>query len=433
MPKLKERSKTNITKGHYYDIVSSIVNIDEKRAINLLSQFSAINGFDINTTINFWGYHYGSGSLLHVAVACNMLELVKKLIGLGADVNLKNSKHGNALQLAAANCHYSMAVLEYLLNQELYTKKEIKNLNLLHWAARHERVEVIKYLLNNNFNVDESDSDNDMTPLMVAAKFGRIRAINYLVERKARINIQTPNGMTPLMVAAEAGEIDAVKNLVEQGANINTQTPKGETALVFAIRGGIHFEVITFLLANGAAVNIQMIDLIGELRKGVNHKGIEGHDDYSQMFRMFLICGLETKNHSEDVCEIHEINELIKSLESINKYKSSALQFVYKQKLLEENFLHREISSAFFSKKKGEISKGKSEVSKEESKITKLRFLASRQIVKSRLDYSLIPNIIKKTDIKPLEESPFGIVIRKKLDSPKNESISKKLSSCSVM
>ena len=73
-----------------------------------------------------------------------------------------------------------------------------------------------------------------------------------LIEAGADANTPSAEGETPLMVAARTGKVDAVQTLLARGANPNaTESWRGQTALMWAAAEG-HSAVIPVLVAAGA-------------------------------------------------------------------------------------------------------------------------------------------------------------------------------------
>ncbi len=62
--------------------------------------------------------------------------------------------------------------------------------------------------------------------------------IEFLIKRGAAVNAQSNNGMSPLIVAASIDHIDAVKLLLENGADKGLKDAKGQTAKAWAAKRG---------------------------------------------------------------------------------------------------------------------------------------------------------------------------------------------------
>mmetsp|Transcript_20321 Transcript_20321/g.44339 ORF Transcript_20321/g.44339 Transcript_20321/m.44339 type:complete len:511 (+) Transcript_20321:54-1586(+) len=94
--------------------------------------------------------------------------------------------------------------------------------------------------------------------LVMAAAAGEV---GDLLQLSARVGTETVapsgryQGMTPLMAASEKGRIEAVTFLLERQAKINVQTVDGWTALCYAIHGQ-RLDVVEMLLKNKADVNV---------------------------------------------------------------------------------------------------------------------------------------------------------------------------------
>ncbi|MCW8198671.1 ankyrin repeat domain-containing protein [Verminephrobacter aporrectodeae subsp. tuberculatae] len=65
---------------------------------------------------------------------------------------------------------------------------------------------------------------------------GHLEIIGLLLENHAYIDAESPNGTTPLMMAARYGSIDAVQRLLEEGADPTLKNQQGLSAVDFALR-----------------------------------------------------------------------------------------------------------------------------------------------------------------------------------------------------
>jgi ankyrin repeat protein len=135
---------------------------------------------------------------------------------------------------------------------------------------------VIQLLLEKGAKVNSADC-NGVTPLMAAAELG-MDSVRLLLEHGAKINVKDRAGKTPLMYAMNNRGLNTVALLLEKGADINARDASGWTPLMFAIRRAAYdpvrligedpikkareekaayAELIRFLLAKGAAVNLK--------------------------------------------------------------------------------------------------------------------------------------------------------------------------------
>ena len=89
---------------------------------------------------------------------------------------------------------------------------------------------------------------NGETALSMAAYTGKLPYVERLVEAGAEVNFY---GWAPLSYAAYNGHTAIVEYLLKRGAEINAKTENGSTALFFAARFG-HMGVVQALLKNNA-------------------------------------------------------------------------------------------------------------------------------------------------------------------------------------
>lgn len=129
------------------------------------------------------------------------------------------------------------------------------------------------------------------TPLItIAARYGSLRVLRYLISAGADINARTPAGETGLMLASYffADEPDrnrasydrheqAVRILVEAGANLEND-PHHYTPLAYAAYQG-NERVVRYLLERGARVDADAQDGITYINTPLMMAAIQGHLD----------------------------------------------------------------------------------------------------------------------------------------------------------
>ena len=122
---------------------------------------------------------------------------------------------------------------------------------LLIQAMRSDVPELIDYLLQRRARVNTRNRNGE-TALSIAAYTGNLPQVKRLVEAGAEVNFY---GWTPLAYAAYNGHLEIVDYLLKHGAEVNAKTQNGSTALFFAARFG-HLEVVKLLLKNKADATI---------------------------------------------------------------------------------------------------------------------------------------------------------------------------------
>jgi ankyrin repeat protein len=99
----------------------------------------------------------------------------------------------------------------------------------------------------NGANVSDA---RGQTPLMLAAAFGSVEAMQLLVDGGANVKAASNSGLTALHLGV--GDIRKVRLLVERGADIHATSQMGRTPLLVAAYTTGSFESVKFLLSRGA-------------------------------------------------------------------------------------------------------------------------------------------------------------------------------------
>ncbi|XP_063436849.1 protein fem-1 homolog A-like [Mytilus trossulus] len=108
-------------------------------------------------------------------------------------------------------------------------------------AAKYGHLEVVTYLVTHGSQLEATSTLAGLTPLMLAAKYGHLEVVTYLVTHGSQLEAtSTLTGMTPLMWAAVRGHLEVVTYLVTHGSQLDATSKYGETALHHAAQfGGI--------------------------------------------------------------------------------------------------------------------------------------------------------------------------------------------------
>ena len=102
-----------------------------------------------------------------------------------------------------------------------------------------------------------------MTPLLFAARDGRLEAAHRLVEAGADVNAADANGITPLLMALTNNQTDVARFLLRRGANPNAADQWGRTPLWSAVDVR-NLDLDSRTLQNGVDRG-PVLDLISEL------------------------------------------------------------------------------------------------------------------------------------------------------------------------
>ncbi|OMJ86635.1 hypothetical protein SteCoe_11784 [Stentor coeruleus] len=105
-------------------------------------------------------------------------------------------------------------------------KKNSKNFQFeLYAAIKSSRVEAVKDLLKNNFDISyKMPNFMGRTALHIAAEYGNKEIILTLLEKNADMNALDSSGCPPVFLAMSKGHLEIVSLMIEGGANANIVT-----------------------------------------------------------------------------------------------------------------------------------------------------------------------------------------------------------------
>jgi ankyrin repeat protein len=216
---------------------------------------------------------------LHWAVRNDDAKLVDQLIRAGANVKAENRFGVTPIALACENG--SATVVERLLKAGVSANTTGPlGETALHLCARTGRPEAVRVLLTNGARIDTIENWRGQTPLMWAAAEGNVDAMKMLIEAGADVNARStiiawerqrteeprdkwlpPGGLTPLLFAAREGKVASARVLLDAGADINIVDPDRHTPLILALTNG-QLDVAALLIERGADVNME--DKVGQ-------------------------------------------------------------------------------------------------------------------------------------------------------------------------
>jgi ankyrin repeat protein len=166
-------------------------------------------------------------SALKAAAANGYFELVKKLVGNGADF-------AKAMPWAAG--HGQKQILDYMLEKN---PGQIALNKALDVAAGSKHPDILKILLDKGADVNFVDKDEGTTALIEAAKAPSIEEARLFLSKGANVNLKGDDDQpSALFVAASRFNADLVDLLLANGADVNVRNEYGSTPLHEAIRAG---------------------------------------------------------------------------------------------------------------------------------------------------------------------------------------------------
>jgi ankyrin repeat protein len=207
------------------------------------------------------------------------VEVIRLLLGLGADVRAKMGIGKDALYCAVSGGRAKSArlLIKYMREEERrqdndgelgkpgdvdeWLRNEVRASNDRSFtdafilACSKGHTELVRLMLDecvrdNGLQVD-SRTEDGCTGLIWSAWYGWEDTARLLLERGADVEGSDEQGRSALHAAALKGHPGVVKALIDNGAHIEAENEKGLRALHLAVDSG-HTEVIKLLLDHGA-------------------------------------------------------------------------------------------------------------------------------------------------------------------------------------
>ncbi|SFJ75093.1 ankyrin repeat domain-containing protein [Thermoflavimicrobium dichotomicum] len=186
-------------------------------------------------------------TLLHYA---GNREIAALLIELGADLDCTNDFAETPLITAVWD--ERIDVVKFLLEQGVDVNHQDRDGNsALHVAAALGSEKMAKLLLSAGADVHLQNED-EITPLIDAVKNNQISVVPLLLEHGANPNIAPFHDEPPLHIATRTDNREMIELLLKHGADPNFRDSSGETALHYAARYE-NKELISILLKHGTS------------------------------------------------------------------------------------------------------------------------------------------------------------------------------------
>ena len=105
----------------------------------------------------------------------------------------------------------------------------------------------LMYSLDNNIDFNRQNN-NQLSPVLLAAKFGHVHVLRWLKTRKASFKVVDSERNTCTLLAASEGHLEALIWLVEKNRrHLNEKNVYDDTCLILAANGG-HLEIIKWIV-----------------------------------------------------------------------------------------------------------------------------------------------------------------------------------------
>ena len=196
--------------GSYEDFFTAVKRDDSRTVANLLTR-----GFDANT-LDPKGLHG-----LIIAVQEPSPKVAEVLLRWPkTNVEFRTGKDESPLMLAALKGQLELA--RKLVERGADVNKP--GWTPLHYASTNGHLQIMDLLLENHAYID-AESPNRTTPLMMAAQYGTPAAVKLLLEAGADATLRNQLGLTAIDFANKAGRTDAAELIA---AARRSQQPRGK-------------------------------------------------------------------------------------------------------------------------------------------------------------------------------------------------------------
>ncbi len=158
----------------------------------------------------------GNKNLLQAANS-SRIEIIKKVLNEGADINTRDKNGRTFLMYAAQLKNYKF--LKFLLD----AGAKVNLSDNYGSTALHEgccRLHTLKILLKYGADVNAKNNDG-MTILMYVARDRHYKLLKFLLNARAKVNLRNSLGETALHIACKRGDFQTIKLLVKYGADVN--------------------------------------------------------------------------------------------------------------------------------------------------------------------------------------------------------------------
>lgn len=216
---------------------------------------------------NLWYRILWLGLNLNSPEILEVLENEMKMYALDniSDVRIYEKNSGHNFANDSKNMFFGMTQLDYAINieapteilQKFISQIEDKNsygLTPLQDAVRLNKTDMVKFLLLNGANINETDKEKNNILLYAIISEAPYEMIENLIKSGATVNAQNELGQTPLTVALSQKNTDLVKLLLQSGAQIQNMSD-GQNMLFYAYDKKAPIELLNVLIDNKLDVN----------------------------------------------------------------------------------------------------------------------------------------------------------------------------------
>lgn len=115
------------------------------------------------------------------------------------------------------------------IEDKSFTRSKSRDLQFEVYAAiMGHRLDSLKELIEKNFSIRYNmPSFLGRTALHIAAEYGDLQIVCFLIEKGADLDCVDNSGCTPIFIAMQKGHLDVVSFFIDIGADVNIKTRHG--------------------------------------------------------------------------------------------------------------------------------------------------------------------------------------------------------------
>ena len=185
---------------------------------------------------------------LHITAFHGYTELANLLLDYQAEVNCETRDGLTPLDIASQHGHVEF-VLQLLQRGAFIDHENLEGMRAEHYACCHDYIKVLKVLIRYKADINDITLDGS-TRLILAAKFGSLRCVEYLLDNDVNMNHTRDDKCGVVHVAASEKHNNILKELIRRGSDVNIQNQQGHTALFISCSLGDIRSVEYLLRAN---------------------------------------------------------------------------------------------------------------------------------------------------------------------------------------
>ncbi|KAL9961098.1 hypothetical protein ACROYT_G029980 [Oculina patagonica] len=191
---------------------------------------------------------------LHDAAEDGDVTKIESLLSRGFSIDSRAALGSTPLMIAALND--KLQAVEYLLAKGANPSLEDNNgWNLLHWASQGGNPDINELMPSHVPSID-SINNKGVTALMLAARLGKLQAVEYLLEKGANPSLEDNDGWNLLHWASQGGNPVIIELMLSHVPSIDSINNKGVTPLMLAANND-KLQAVEYLLAKGADPSLE--------------------------------------------------------------------------------------------------------------------------------------------------------------------------------